>query len=47
MKVELPRESKSLGDINAGECLRLPRGAARSCGACAPGMATTATCDKT
>jgi hypothetical protein len=46
MKVELPRESKSLADISAGECFAFTRGR-RSYGACAPGMATIATCDKT
>ncbi len=45
MKVELPRESKSLGDINVGECFAFTLGQ-RSCEACAPGMATTATYDK-
>ena len=46
MKVELPRESKSLVEFNAGEYFAFTRGQ-RSCGACAPEMATTATCDKT
>jgi hypothetical protein len=46
IKVELPRESKSLADISAGECFAFTRGQ-RFYGACAPRMATTATCDKT
>jgi hypothetical protein len=46
MKIELPRESKSLAEFDVGECFVFNRGQ-RSCGACAAGMATTATCDET
>jgi hypothetical protein len=46
MKVELPHKSKSSADISAGECFEFTRGQ-RFYGACAPGKATAATCDKT